>query len=100
MSASFRNAIPATVSPRRLARSSRRKFLQLGATTLLSPLGPALAAPLFPSRPVQLIVGFVVGGPNDISARLIAQWLSQRLGQQFVVENRAGAGSNIATELV
>ena len=54
----------------------------------------------YPTRPVHIIVGFAAGGPNDISARLIAQWLSQRLGQQFIVENRTGAGGNIATEAV
>jgi tripartite-type tricarboxylate transporter receptor subunit TctC len=54
----------------------------------------------YPSRPVRLIVGFAAGGPTDILARLMGQWLSQRLNQQFIVENRAGAGSNTATELV
>ena len=54
----------------------------------------------YPSRPVRLIVGYAAGGPVDIIARLMGQWLSERLGQQFVVENRPGAGSNIATEAV
>jgi tripartite-type tricarboxylate transporter receptor subunit TctC len=54
----------------------------------------------FPSRPVRIIVGFAAGGPNDILARLIGQWLSERLGQPFVIENKLGAGSNIATEAV
>jgi tripartite-type tricarboxylate transporter receptor subunit TctC len=54
----------------------------------------------YPSRPVHLIVGYPAGGPLDTSARLIAQWLSERLGQPFVIENRPGAGSNLATETV
>src|SRR5262249_61174563 len=53
-----------------------------------------------PARPVRLLAGFPPGGPADILARLMGQWLSERLGQPFVVENRAGAASNIATELV
>jgi len=57
-------------------------------------------ADTYPSRPVHVIVGFAAGGPNDILARLIGQWLSEQLGQPFVVENRPGAGSNIATEAV
>jgi tripartite-type tricarboxylate transporter receptor subunit TctC len=58
------------------------------------------SAQTYPSRPVRIIVGFAAGGPNDILARLIGQWLSERLGQPFVIENRPGAGSNIATEAV
>jgi tripartite-type tricarboxylate transporter receptor subunit TctC len=57
-------------------------------------------AQAYPTRPPHLMVGFAAGGPNDISARLIGQWLSERLGQQFVIENRPGAGSNVATEFV
>ncbi|HVT30683.1 MAG TPA: tripartite tricarboxylate transporter substrate binding protein [Lacipirellulaceae bacterium] len=57
-------------------------------------------ADTYPSRPVHLLVGYAPGGGNDIAARLMAQWLSQRLGQSFVVENRPGAGSNLATETV
>ncbi len=64
----------------------------------LSLAGPAEAADGYPVRPVRLMVGFPAGGPTDVLARLIAQKLSERLGQQFVVENKPGAGSNIATE--
>jgi tripartite-type tricarboxylate transporter receptor subunit TctC len=59
----------------------------------------ALAQIIYPARPVRLIVGFPAGGPADLIARLIGQWLSERLGQQFVVDNRPGAGGNIATEV-
>src|SRR5262245_47799194 len=57
-------------------------------------------AQTYPSRPVRIIVGDAAGGPSDIVARLIAQWPSERLGQPFVVENRTGAATNIATEAV
>ena len=57
-------------------------------------------AQTYPSRPVHMIVSFPAGDASDIIARLIGQWLSERLGQQFIVENRPGAGSNIGTELV
>jgi tripartite-type tricarboxylate transporter receptor subunit TctC len=78
----------------------RREFLHL-ATAIALPAAARLAwAETYPARPVHIIVGFAAGGPNDISARLIAQWLSERLGQQFIVENRPGAGGNVATELV
>ncbi|HEY1979851.1 MAG TPA: tripartite tricarboxylate transporter substrate-binding protein, partial [Xanthobacteraceae bacterium] len=58
------------------------------------------AAENYPTRPVHIIVGFAPGSASDIGARLIGAWLSERLGQQFVIDNRPGAGSNIATELV
>src|SRR5438132_1658367 len=65
---------------------------------------PAVAraawAQTYPARPVRLMVGFAAGGASDIQARLIAQWLSQRLNQQFIVENRPGAGGTLATEAV
>ena len=80
---------------------SRRNFVCWAAVTSALPVLPCLAvAQSYPSRPVRIIVGFAAGGPNDVLARLIGQWLSQRLGQPFVVENRPGAGSNIATEAV
>jgi tripartite-type tricarboxylate transporter receptor subunit TctC len=79
----------------------RRHFLHLAAGAMaLSAISRFACAESYPSRPVRIIVGFAAGGPNDILARLVGQWLSQRLGQQFVIENRPGAGSNIATEAV
>src|SRR4051795_5635855 len=79
----------------------RRRFLGLAAGVAALPaLSPFAWAQTYPSQPVRVIVGFAAGGPNDILARLIGQWLSKQLGQPFVVENRLGAGSNIATETV
>ncbi len=79
----------------------RRQFLQLtaGAAALPAFARDALAQS-YPSRPVRWIVGFAPGGGNDIVARLMGQWLSERLGQPFIVDNRPGAGANIATEAV
>jgi tripartite-type tricarboxylate transporter receptor subunit TctC len=79
----------------------RRRFLRLAAGACAIPVTSCLAwARSYPSRPVRIVVGFAAGGPNDLLARLIGQRLSQRLGQQFIVENRPGAGSNLATEAV
>src|SRR5258708_39310978 len=79
----------------------RRTFLHLAAGVAGLPVAARSArAQTYPSRPVRLIVGFAPGGPGDVLARLIGQWLQERLGQPFVIENRPGAGSNIATEAV
>jgi len=80
---------------------SRRKFLHLAAGAVALPALPRTAhAQAYPTRPVRLISGFPAGGPNDLVARSMGQWLSERLGQPFIVEDRPGAGSNIATEAV
>src|SRR5262245_33739267 len=77
----------------------RRQFLHLAAGAAALPAVSRVAwAQGYPTRPVRIIVGFAAGGAADIVARRIAQWLSERLGQQFIIENRAGAGSNIAAE--
>jgi tripartite-type tricarboxylate transporter receptor subunit TctC len=79
----------------------RRKFLHLAAGAAALPAVSRIArAQTYPTRPVRIIVGFPAGGPTDIVARLMGQYLSGRLGQPFVIENRPGAGSNIATESV
>jgi tripartite-type tricarboxylate transporter receptor subunit TctC len=79
----------------------RREFLHLAAAAAALPTMPQIAtAQAYPSRPVHWIVGFPPGGATDIIARLMGQWLSERLGQSFVIDNRPGAGSNIGTEAV
>ena len=80
----------------------RRRFLQLIASAAAVPAAPIVprSQESYPTRPVRLLVGYAAGGPADTVARLTAQWLSDRLGQQVVVENRAGAASNIAAEAV
>src|SRR6476619_6538410 len=79
----------------------RRNFLHLAAGAAALPAVSHIAwAQTYPTRPVRILVGYSAGSASDIVARLIAQWLSERLGQQFVVENRPGAGGNIAAEAV
>jgi tripartite-type tricarboxylate transporter receptor subunit TctC len=82
-------------------RFPRRHFLHLAASAAALPAVSRLAwAQAYPTRPVRIIVGFAAGGPADILARLFGQWLSERLGQPFIIENRVGAGSSIAAEAV
>src|SRR6266508_2937669 len=79
----------------------RRKFLHLAAGAAALPAVPRIArAQSYPSRPVRIVVGFTAGGAGDITARLIGQWLSERRGQQFVIDNRPGGGTNIGSEAV
>jgi len=82
-------------------KHSRRKFLQLTASAIAVPALSRIArAEAYPARPVRIVVGFAPGGGTDITARLIGQQLNERLGQPFIVENRPGAGANIAMEAV
>src|SRR3954469_15455201 len=77
---------------------SRRRLLQVAGATALPALSSRARAQAWPARPVRLVVGYTPGGSADLTARLMGQWLSERLGQAFVVENRPGGGTNIATE--
>jgi tripartite-type tricarboxylate transporter receptor subunit TctC len=80
---------------------ARREFLRFGGLAAAASIRPAPAfAQAWPARPVRLVVGFAAGGVTDIVARLMGQWLSERLNQQFIVENRTGAATNVATESV
>lgn len=82
-------------------KPSRRRFLNVAAGVLAAPALPRLAHALdYPTRPVKLVLGFTPGGPADILARLVSQRLGERLGQPFVIENRPGGGTTIATEYV
>ena len=79
----------------------RRQFLQLAAGAAALPVTSGVAsAQAYPARPVRLVIGYTPGGSADLTARLMGQWLSERLGQSFVIENRPGGGTNIATEAV
>src|ERR1700693_5685875 len=79
----------------------RRQFLHLAVGTVVLPDVTRVAkTETYPTRPVRVIVAFAAGGPNDIIARLMGRWLSERFGQQFVIENRPGAGGTIGTEAV
>jgi tripartite-type tricarboxylate transporter receptor subunit TctC len=88
------------ISERDDMKLPRRQFLYLAAGVVLPAMSRVTWSQAYPTRPVRLISGFPAGGPSDILARLMGQWLSERLGQPFVVENRPGAASNIATEAV
>src|SRR5262245_10024341 len=76
---------------------SRRQFVHLAASVAALPAVSRAWAQVYPTRPVRIIVGFPAGGAADIGARLVGQWLSERLGQPFVIENRSGAGGTIGT---
>ena len=79
----------------------RRTFLQLAAGAAALPVVSRIAqAQAYPTRPVRIIVGVAAGGGGDLIARVMGQWLSERLGQPFVIENRSGGGGNIGTEAV
>src|SRR5436305_10388242 len=79
----------------------RRTLIQSAAAMLAAAALPRLAsADDYPSRPVRIVAGFAAGGGVDVTARLIGQWLAERLGQSFVIENRTGAGGNLGTEAV
>jgi tripartite-type tricarboxylate transporter receptor subunit TctC len=83
-----------------MKRPPRRKFLYLAAGAAALPAAARIAAAqTYPARPVHLISSFAAGGPNDLLARLIGQWLSERLGQPFIIDNRPGAGGNIGAEV-
>jgi tripartite-type tricarboxylate transporter receptor subunit TctC len=84
-----------------MKKIQRRQFLQLAAGAAALPATSRIAsAEAYPSRPVRLVIGYTPGGSADLTARLMGQWLSEKLGQSFVIENRPGGGTNIATEQV
>ena len=85
----------------RIVRPSRRRFLSLAASAATVPAAVRVTrAQAYPARPVRIIIGFNAGGAPDVVARLLAQWLSEHVGQNFLIENRPGAAGNIAAEMV
>ena len=83
-----------------MKKLSRRRFLRwVGSTAALAGTSRLARAQSYPARPVHMISSFAAGGPNDLLARLIGQWLSERLGQPFIIDNRPGAGGNIGAEV-
>src|SRR5947208_16001410 len=79
---------------------ARRNVLRLAVCAAAVPAAPIARAQAYPARAVRIVVPVAAGGANDVTARLISQWLSDRLGQQFFIENRPGAGTNVGTEAV
>ena len=96
-----RRSAPRGNERRLVTQHPRRRILSLAAGAAALPAVSRMAwAQAYPTRPVRIIVGFPPGGGTDITARLMGQWLSERLGQPFIIENRVGAAGNIATEAV
>jgi tripartite-type tricarboxylate transporter receptor subunit TctC len=99
----YRWIVPAVIEEQGMtdAKFARRTLLQLVASAAALPAVSRIAsARAYPERPVRIVVGYAPGGGVDVTARLIGQWLSERLGQSFIIENKSGAASNIATEYV
>jgi tripartite-type tricarboxylate transporter receptor subunit TctC len=95
------NALRHGLSKKEILMLTRRKILRLTATAVVTPfVTRSASAQAYPARPVRIIVAFAAGGTTDIVARLIGQWFTERLGQQFIVENRPGGSGNIGTEAV
>src|SRR5262245_3169062 len=89
------------VAPGESMKPNRRQFMKMTACAVASAVAaPTSRAQSYPARPVRVVVPIAAGGANDVTGRIIAQWLSQRLGQQFIIENRPGAATNVGTEAV